>query len=178
MPAISEIPSNRPYWLQYLFNKKMFSLSHRYTIGDSESVYFQFKTGANPRYLAHVIERTMDVEAGGPIYLEIIEAPTLTDGTLPPDTFSNMDRRLYRDTGATRPSDASAYINPTNISGGLLFDTDFLTTGGGPKTSGSIKSGITERPLRPNTDYILKFTNEGSQDSSLHLKIVWYESLE
>ena len=170
---------NRPYWLQFLFDGKYFLTSHKYTLlKGNGSVYFQFKTGefvGTSKRLCHVVSREYVVDSGGPIVIEIYEGPfdTLTDGTIAPNVVSNLDRR------GGQNSVADIYVNPTNITGGTLFDEELIATGGGPKASGSFVSGITERVLNYNTDYIIKLTNLSSvEDSILQQKILWYESGE
>lgn len=170
---------NRPYWLQFLFDGKYFLSSHKYTVLKNNGVaYYQFKTGelvGSSKRLVHIVSRNYVVEGGGPIVVEIFEGlfDTLTDGTIPANVFSNLDRRGGQDSVAT------IYVNPTNITGGTLFDQELIATGGGPKASGSFVSGVTERVLNYNTDYIIKFTNQSlTEDAILQQKILWYESGE
>jgi hypothetical protein len=170
MAAVIGSSTNNPrtYWMQYLFNGQMFKFGHTYSIASLGTAYMQGIVPAGK--LIHIFSRTMDVEGGGPVTCSLYEAPTITDGTTPPDITSNLDRR-----SAKTPTFLN-YINPTGVSGGTLIDRDVIPTGGGPKTTASFVSGATERILKPSTKYCLVFYNGGTQTSSFTINITWYES--
>lgn len=158
----------RTYWMQFLFNGQMHRLSHTYTINPAATVYMEGIVPAGK--LIHIFSRNMSVAAGGPITVDLIEAPTITDGTTPPTVVSNLDRR-----SAKTPALIN-YVDPTAVSGGTLIDRDYVATTGGPNSATSISAGATERILKPSTKYVITMTNTGAQASTFNIGIVWYES--
>jgi len=159
---------NRPYWLQFLYAGQVFALYHRFTIPTGGTYYIQLKTPSNPR-LIHIIARQVNLFGGTPVVLNILEDPTVTDGTTPPDSIFNLDRRSQKQT------DLEAYINPTDVSGGTLTvrDVFFAST---PRGSATLQSQVFEVVLRPESDTIYSFTNEANSETDVVLSIQWYES--
>lgn len=169
MAFLQESTNNpRTYWMQFLFNGQMYRTSHTFSIPTATSVYIEGITPANK--LVHIFSRSMSVAGGGPIIVDLIEAPTVTNGTTPPTVTSNLDRR-----SAKTPSFIQ-YVDPTAISGGTLIDRDYLATTNGPNSAAALTPGTTERILKPSTKYIIQMNNTGSQTSTFNLGIVWYES--
>ncbi|GEM_PF-5307397 len=163
----SQIIRQTPYWLNFMLSGQMYSASNQYSIASSGVAYMQSTTPSNK--LIHLISRDLTANGGGPITVELFEAPTITDGTTPP-TIYNLDRR-----SAKTPS-WQLYTNPTGVSGGTKLLIAQISTGGGPKGSGGLSSGISEFILKPSTKYVLKMTNTGAQTSLVTLTYLWYES--
>lgn len=160
------ISRETPYWLQFLYAGEMFTASRLYSVAAASTAYVQSITHAK---LIHLLARTLSVDGGGPITLALYEAPTVTDGTLQ-FTKMNCDRR------SAKVSTFDLFYNPTAVSGGTLLFTDYVATGGGPKSTGSTTAGINEVVFKPNTKYVLALTNTGTQTSAIQINYLWYES--
>lgn len=163
----SSLFRSSPYWLNFLFAGQMYSWDYKFSVGAGASVYYQVKTGAN--WMFHTLSRTVSVEAGGPYRVELYEAPTVTDGTIQQLPY-NMNRK------SAKTAEPIIYINPTGVSGGTLLEKMFLPTGGGPKTSGELAAGISERVLKPSTNYVVKITNSGGAAGTAMINLLFYES--
>lgn len=167
MTISSSLFRDTPYWLNFLYAGQMFSWDHKFTIPSAGTVYYEVETGLSR--LHHTLTRGLAVDGGGPITLRLIEAPTLTDGTL--KAANNMDRRSAK-IAATK-----FYTNPTGVAGGTVIEEMFIPTGGGPNTSASLQAGLTERILKPNTKYVVSILNSGAQPSTVEVNILFYESV-
>lgn|SRR5574341_51811 len=155
------------YLTQHMYNGELFSLQIIVTIAPGAISYLQAKTGSN---LFHTITREHVFDGGGPFLIEVIENPTLTDGTVP--LFAtNMNRN------STKTHTMQFLGNPTGISGGVLLDTLYMPAVG----SGNNKTGLggeeNERNLKRNTNYLLKVTNNGSQTSTLWTRLTFFETV-
>lgn len=167
MTIESSIMRQTPYWLNFLFVGQMYSASHKYSIAATSSAYMESIVPSNK--LIHLISRDLTVDAGGPLDVELYEAPTITDGTTPP-TIYNLDRR------SSKTPSWQLFVNPTGVSGGTKLLVAQISTGGGPKSTGGLSSGVAEFILKPSTKYVLKITNTGTQTSTVVLTYTWYES--
>lgn len=158
-----------PYWLNFVFTGQMYIANHIMTIGAGLTSYLQANTQT---MLIHGLTRILAVEGGGPILYQVLEEPftTLTDGTLPIDCISNMDRR------STKTNEFTYYRNPTNVTGGTLIEQGLVATGGGPQASAALEMGLAERVYKQNTKYIFRATNQGAQPSTVSYSFLWYES--
>lgn len=155
-----------PYWLNFLFEGQMFTWHNKFSIPATSTVFYEVKT--DPLRLHHTFQRSLSVEGGGPITLQLIEAPTLVDGT--PIVSNNLDRR------SAKTADTLFFINPTGVSGGTVIEEMFIPTGGGPNTSAALNAGLTERVLKQGTTYAVSLTNDGAQASTVEVNIIYYES--
>lgn len=164
-----------PYLLQFIFEGQVYNSFHRGTLeagGGADTVNIQVKTNGNK--ITHLVGISLQTNSDH-INLDFIEDPTLTDGTTPIDTF-NYDRR-WNTVG--RPSDAEIYSDPTNISGGTVIDGDSAfgtSVAAGFKSASSAVQSFVERPLKPNTDYLIRIINFDSVDIDYTLKLNFYES--
>lgn len=165
--AFTIFPSNRSYPLNFIFIGQMYLAQHNFTVTAGATAYIQFKTSA---VLTHGVQREIAVESGGPITVEILEAPNLTDGDTGIDVFSNLNRL------STNTSASAYYSNPTNISSGTTIEKYLVPTGGGPKSAVAFGGGIFERIYKQNTDYIVSLSNAGAQDSDVTYSFIFYES--
>jgi len=165
----TEVLRQTPYWLNFLFAGQMYIASHSYTIGNGATAYVESIIPPTTGKIIHLLTRGITVEGGGPITIDLYEAPTVTDGTTP-FIMSNLDRR-----SAKTPS-WQLFSDPTGVSGGTHISTDIVSTGGGPKATGALVSGTTELIFHPSYRYVLKMTNLGSLASTVIVSYLWYES--
>jgi hypothetical protein len=160
-------PSNRSYLDNFIFIGQMYIAEHNFTITAGATYYLQYKTSAA---LTHGTQREISINAGGPLIIEILEAPSLTDGNVGIDVFVNLNRL-----SSNTPSSAF-YSNPTNITAGTTLEKYMVPTAGGPKSAAAFGGGLIERVYKQNTDYVACFTNSGSQNSDVSYSFIFYES--
>ena len=161
------IARTTPYLSQHMYDGELYSQTVvAPPIAAGTSAYIQNKTGSR---IFHTISREHTFDGGGPFLVEIIEAPTLTDGTI--EIFAvNMNRN------STKTHSARFFVNPTAISGGTILDTIYMpATGTGVNTVGFGGEG-NERNLKTNTDYLIKVTNNGTQPGTLWTRVIFFES--
>jgi hypothetical protein len=159
-----------PYWMNFLFTGQMYTASHSYTIGNGATAYVQSIIPPTTGRIIHLMARNINVDGGGPITINLYENPTVTDGTTPFSAMGNCDRR------SAKTPQWALYCDPTAVSGGTLLTTDIVSTGGGPKATGSLVSGAVELIFKPSAKYVLKMTNNGSIASTVIVSYLWYES--
>jgi hypothetical protein len=163
----SFIGRETPYLAQHLFDGELYLITSVTSVPAGATINIQGKFGDR---LFHTISSTFLYQSGGPYTLNLIESPTLTDGTIS-FTAPNMNRR------STKTHQAQFFADPTNISGGTIIETLFLpSSGGGTNAAGGGNTVGTERILKANTDYIIQATNSGGQNSTLYTSILFYES--
>lgn len=160
------------YYLNFIFNGQMFSLRTAYSIAASETVMTQFKTPADK--VIHISQRNIIADGGGPYNVQLVENPTpITNGTpMPPNVFSNMDRR------STKQASLQVFLNPTDVGGGTVIDVDYIPTGANATNKGSAVYTVSdiERILKPDTNYVLSITNAGTQSGNVLFHLLQYES--
>lgn len=170
MTAIgSSVFRNSPYWLNFLYAGQLYSFDWEFTVLKTNGTFiFQLTTSATK--FTHVLSNVIAVEGGGPLTIELIEAPaTVVGGTVRP--IYNMDRRKTKAAGSVVKSGVTSYT------GGTVISTDFLPTGGGPTGVGALPAGIAEKLLKVNTIYLIKLTNHSaSTDSTVITNALFYES--
>lgn len=155
-----------PYLAHHMFDGDMYILSSVRSIGAGATVYIQGKFGANKFF--HTIERRHAFEGGGPYTVDLIEAPTITDGTTAAFA-ANMNR------GSTNTHEALFFGDPTGVSGGTVIDTLFMASSGtGSNTAGTGVVGF-ERILKKSTDYVIRIVNGGGA-STFYTSVLFYES--
>lgn len=170
VPFSGGIFRNTPYWLNFIYDGKAYKTFFRTTVaGGANANLLQFKTP--PETLIHIISRTAALQGGGPYIISAIEAPTtITNGT-------PLNRRINQDRRSGRTAEMLVFTNPTGVTGGLVYDEQFINTAG----SGSNAAGVAgadgfERVLRPNTNYLINVNNTGGNTATVQLDIIWYES--
>lgn len=181
---------DRPYWLQYVFDGKAYQCSKYFdTITKNEgTVNMLFRVGkyiddttTTPR-LIHILDRTTSFESGGGYTIDVIEGPTITDlgtsipyeTTNPSSSFSNLNRQSE----IKQDSVVELYYG-TTFTGGLEYSYEFVPVGGQKGDIAAFSSGQTERILQPNTDYIVRITNNSiTTNGTAIMSLVWYESGE
>jgi hypothetical protein len=150
-----------------MYNGEMYSLGIVATVTAGSVNYLQAKTGAN---LFHTITREHIFDGGGPFLIEVIENPTLTDGTIP-IVATNMNRT------SAKTHTMSFFANPTGISGGSIIDTMYLPATGAGLNKTGLGGEENERILKKNTNYLLRITNNGSQGSTLFTRLIFFETV-
>lgn len=160
------IARSTPYLSQHMYDGELYSQTIVATIAAGATANIQNKVGSR---IFHTISREHVFDGGGPFLVTVTEAPTVTDGTI--EIFAtNMNRN------STKTHTAQFFVDPTAISGGVLLDTIYMpATGSGLNTTGFGGEG-NERNLKPNTDYILAVTNNGTQASTLFTRVIFFES--
>lgn len=169
MANISSFVNNqRPYWLQFVFTGQAFDLAHRFTILAGATAFHQFKTGNT---IAHIISTFTSWQGNnvGPLTRDILENPTITDGTTPPQLSANLDRR------SSKVGQAQYFVDPTGVSGGTLVSRN-VVHGGENKVSVAPAGAVFELVLKPNTDYAIRFINETGADADVFFQWQCYES--
>ena len=165
----SEILRATPYVLQFLFEGQVFSAFYESTLTTGASESIQFKT--NGSKIIHLLEYSLQSNSED-ITLELIEAPTLTDGDSEISSF-NYNRR------SSKVSDAILYDNPTSITGGTNISkrrTFGLEQAGQKNSSSDAQDIFIERLLKENEDYIITITNNDDITINYIVNLIWYES--
>lgn len=153
----------RPYWLQFIFTGQGFLLFEEITVPASDTAFVQIKTGANN--FVHIAQTKYASNIDN-IKIEIIEAPTITDGTTP-ITPINLNRV------STNVSDITAFSDPTAVSGGTIIERLLMK---GQIIDQSFPETIAEILLKKSTDYVLKFTNDSATEANVGFNVFFYES--
>jgi hypothetical protein len=142
-------------------------LSHFGSVASSGELLIQLDVPAND----YVHLKKWSLWTDSPIAkLEIVEAPTLTDGT----TAINIVNK--RRVGTPDASLCSAFSDPTAISGGTILETTYVGGGGtGGFKSGGTNSVEDEYVLNPSTTYLFRVTNLDSSARTCAIHMLWYE---
>lgn len=162
---------NTPYWLNFVFNGRFFKFHHRFTIVAGATANIQALIGNR---LCHIVSRHISFTGSGPVQADILESPTITNGTTPPIILSNLDRR------SSKVPTTQFFVNPTGVSGGILIDRDILYTPSGPGGSAvrstTFSNALWERILKPSASTVLSLTNQGGDTVDITIDVVFYES--
>ena len=155
-----------PYLSQFMFTGNMYLLSAVRSVGAGATVYIQGNFGSTK--LFHTLERRHSFESGGPYTVDLIESPTITDGTTSA-VAANMNRL------SSKTHEAQFFSDPTGVSGGTIIDTLFMPAlGTGANTTGTGVSGV-ERILKRSTKYVIRIVNAGAA-STFYTSVLFYES--
>jgi len=129
------------------------------SINNGASSYLQMKTNGGDIYLLSygiVTDSARTTE-------EIIEAPTITDGTTALSTIYNANRQ------STDTPGFDIYTNPTSISGGTIIDK--VEQYEAKKSLGVAgEAGNIRLKFKKSTDYVLKLTNGDNSQKSYFVK--------
>ena len=99
--------------------------------------------------------------------LELLEAPTITDGNSPIVAL-NRNRNSSKKASLTK-----IYSNPTAISGGTALESIPFA---GNVLSSTVEVTIdNEWVLKPGTKYLIRLTNNGGAGTPAYFKANWYE---
>jgi len=130
------------------------------TLGTGGKLEVQFITPAGAGKGAHLHPITLSTD-GTESVLEIIEAPTITDGDSAVPLL-NMNR------GSSNTSGIVAWNNPTAISLGTTVYTRTI----GP---GTFQVLLNELILAKDTDYVFRLTNNDAGTVNTYMTVPWTE---
>lgn len=162
----------KPYTLFILESGLLFYAHYRTTVTGQSTAYLQVKTGNKMMSVTSLQVKAFD---GGPVTTRLLEAPTVTDGTVTLESstdgvVTNLNRH------ATEQTTITFYTDPTNVSGGDLILIDQVVSDGEVHRNGTENGPYPQFILDANEDYILSFENTGSSDADFHLTLVFYEN--
>ncbi len=141
--------------------KRVFQASYSFTLaGSSGTQFVQYKTGAK----VPILLLSQATTASSDITFELIESPTITNGTTSVNSFV-VDRN------STNTAVTTLFSDPTSVSSGTTLFTELVP---GSNQASSEHQDLLTRPLKASTSYVFKFTNLGSSSPCL-LNVVWYE---
>lgn len=171
--AVSTVVAPTSDWAEYVIKNTqpatvndmarqgyIYLIGQQFTITQGASAGFSMTTGATGVQLDfyEIISDTANV------YAELIEGATITT-TGSPITARNLNRN-YAD-------DHTSVLQPTSaITGGTTISSEYVTAtnqGGGAIASTKIHT------LEPNTQYAMKFTNQGSQSTTVFFQLGFSE---
>lgn len=146
--------------VEYARDGYMFLVNAQFSITQGASVSFSMLTGANGAQLDFY---SMVTDASA-VYAELIEGATIvTTGS--PITAYNLNRN-YADNAA------AVLKSATSITGGVTISAEFLPASN--QSAGNMAS-TKIHTLEPNTEYGMKFTNQGSQTTNVHFQLGFSE---
>lgn len=172
LPVALEVDNVEP-WLvtvdgphHEIHESEAFSLAHSFSLASSGVGYLQLIVPATTYPHLRLIGANADSEKWK---LELIEAPTITDGSTAV-VFRNRNRN------STGAATVVAYSNPTSVSAGTTIDTHYLGggTGQGQSKSGGATSVDEEFILKAGTKYVLKATNGGVGAGICNVRLFYY----
>lgn len=156
---------NQSYWLGFVFAGQAFTISYSSTIEPGNSLYVQISTGKDT--ITHVTNRiiTSQIEQ---LRIKLIESPWFTAGSKQIPAI-NLDGR------SKIQAATSFYSDALDVCGGTILEENMIPKcafyGGAP-----VESGLYERILRYDTNYILAITNEGFYPNNTVINMAFYES--
>jgi len=146
---------------------RLFSTFIKTSIDADASYYVGIQTGTK---IPHLKQAWISTDAEK-ITIELIEGATFTDGDAVP-VFN-------RNRNSDETPEVTVAKGVSSVSGGMVIDTDYIGGGasGGPfaMALGSEVAGVTEWNLKPNENYVLKFSNKGASTATVLVKLIWYE---
>lgn len=152
--------------LRMIRQSNAFVMWHTHDIGDGVSHDVQLKTGDKI-----VLDETrFDIVENAPVLFELFEVESLTDGT-EFTTYSCINR-----INPTTPT-ISFYESPTNLSGMTKIDERIILQPQGTKRAESIREGDIRFLLKPNSNYVLRITNQTNNPITSQTKLFWLELL-
>lgn len=105
----------------------------------------------------------------GTLKIELFESPTVSANGTP---YSPKNRNRI----STRISSMAVFTAPTITSDGTkLMERIIPQVGGGAHESGGDSGVVGEWVLKPNTDYIIKITNEATSTTTYGASFFYYE---
>lgn len=139
----------------------VFSYLHATTLATSGVIYMEIITPSFEVAAKEIALKPLTITCDQLIKFEIFEGSTATNGTTSL-TISNQNRE------SPQTPTLSIFSDPTNISGGTLLRTRIEGTGSNSKPVGiGVDANELGWQLKPNTKYIAKFTNIGTQTANV-----------
>lgn len=146
--------------VEYARDGYIYLVNAQFNITQGASVSFSMLTGPTGAQF----DFYSMVTTAADVYAELIEGATIvTTGS--PITAYNLNRNK---------SDAhqSVLKSATSISGGTTISAEFMAASN--QTAGQMSS-VKIHTLEPNTEYGFRFTNQGSQTTSVHFQLGFSE---
>ena len=137
-----------------------------------DTLIIAFKTSDTMKHL-HMVATMKNTSTS---YAEILEAPTITNGTGSEISPTNRNRNSLKESTVSSieasPVVNEVSINPTITADGTIIEPEYIGVG---KNKGSSESrSLTEIILKQNTIYAFRIT--GLEDNgNATVKLVWYE---
>jgi len=132
----------------------------KYTIDAEATAYLQIKTGGDA--VCFMVDSI--VTDGDKMTLKMYEGPTVTDGT-------TAVPLINRNRTSSNTSSVNAYSDPSGISGGTQIDEFYVGGTVGQKiVGGDVLTAQKPLHFKPNTDYVISITNDGSASSTILLR--------
>lgn len=152
---------NRLEPTELALSSKVYEVAYSFAQTGNETDYFQIKTGAKtPMIIALEVATSAE-----PLKVSLLEAPTMTDGTIAVTAY-NM-RRPSANTATT-----TFFSNPTYTSGGVAVNIHLVTAG---KGGGAITAEAGIWVLKASTNYLLKVEQLTNQATTNCINIVFAE---
>ena len=100
--------------------------------------------------------------------IQLIEAPTVTDGTTLAryNSLNRMDPRNAK---------ALVYTDPTGVSGGLILSEQIMLSGK-QGVAANTELGVTTRIFHPSKKYIIAITNNNTNEHLYTYRMCWAEA--
>jgi hypothetical protein len=140
----------------------------------SDVLIIAFKTPNTTRWL-HVVAGADNTVAA---LFEVLEAPTITNGTGSDSTIYNSDRNSSNVSGVfnieAAPTAGKASINPTITANGTVLKQRVLGSGAPANKVGGQTRGTQEIILKPNTIYAFRLTGL-ADNGAANVELGWYE---
>jgi len=138
----------------------------KYTIDAEATAYLQIKTGSDA--VCFMVDSV--VTDGDKMTLKMYEGPTVTDG-------SSAVALINRNRTSPNTSSVNAYSDPSGVSGGTQIDEFYVGGTVGQKIVGGDVLAV-QKPLllKPNADYVISITNDGSASSTILIRFSIIES--
>ena len=159
-----------PYILNFIFSGNVQNIFQQFTVANGATAYIQIQTP--PDLFTHIITRQHLVSSNGTgaAQFDLLEAPTLTDGTTPVTVNANSNRLSAKNTIP------NIFNDPTGVTGGTLIARD-IGYGTGNKSANIVGAlDSLERILLKDTDYVLALTNNTGQSAVIATNMVIYTS--
>jgi len=146
----------------------------KYTIDAEATSYLQIKTGGDA--ICFMVDSV--VTDGDKMTLKMYENPTVVDGT-------TAVPLINRNRTSSNTSSMNAYSDPSGVSGGTQIDEFYGTqidefyvggTVGQKIVGGDVLTAQKPLRLKPNADYVISITNDGSASSTILLRFSVVES--
>jgi hypothetical protein len=150
-PASGEDYARQGYVYQY---------GNTFTITQGSTASFSFLTGATGAQIEFYQITTTDTD----VKAELIEGATIVTTGSPIPAY-NINRNFA-------DSHASVLKAATSVTGGTTFTMEYLT---GTNQAGSAQKFDKVITLEPNSEYAFKFTNAGSQTTTVFFEVGWSE---
>ena len=155
----------------HIHDGEAFSFDYKATnVANGANVDIQLKTGDTK----YVHFKPFIITSDSPnINIQLIEAPTITDGTTPV-TLINRNRVQGNE------FDTTAFSDPSAISGGTVIQSQFIGGGSGgfgfsATASGGSANNDNEFVLAQSTDYLIRVTNNSGDTANILISVFGYE---